>query len=65
MPPTKPSRRSEAPVHINHYSDVQPSNIVREKRKVEQWSNAQMQATVAVVERGSKVRAVARMFDIC
>ena len=34
------------------------------KRKVGQWSDAQMAAAMAVVEGGGKIRAVARNFDI-
>ena len=34
------------------------------KRKVGQWSDAQMAAAMAAVERGGKIRAVARNFDI-
>ena len=34
------------------------------KRKVEQWSDEQMHAAIVAVERGAKVRAPARNFDI-
>ena len=34
------------------------------KRKVGQWTDAQMQADIAAMERGAKIRAVARDFDI-
>ena len=34
------------------------------KRKVGQWTDAQMSAAMAAVERGAKIRAVARNFDI-
>ena len=34
------------------------------KRKVGQWTDAQMSGAMAAVERGAKIRAVARNFDI-
>ena len=40
------------------------SGISAPKQKVGQWTDAQMHAAIAAVERGAKVRAIARIFDI-
>ena len=49
---------------VHHHVPTCRSETSASKRKVGQWSDAQMHAIVAAVERGAKIRAVARDFDI-
>ena len=63
-PPRNSAQRATDSCPPQHGLPTCRSSTSAPKHKVEQWTDAQMHVAMAAVERGAKLRAIARNFDI-
>ena len=63
-PPRSSAQTATGFGQVHHRLPTYRSGTSARKHKVGQWTNEQMYAAITTVERGAKVRAVARNFDI-
>ena len=63
-PPRKSAQTTTSFGQVHHGLPTYRSGTSAPKRKVGQWTDEQMHAAIATVERGVKVRAIAQNFDI-